>query len=197
MQDFLNGKILVAMPNMTDPRFEKSLVLVCSHDANHAMGIVANKQLDDVKTETLLEQLQIAPRSGLESSPVYFGGPVKTDRGLILHTNDYVLDATMPINDCVGLTGSQTILVDTLGAHPTRPAPLQSKFVIGHAAWGPGQLEREMAANAWVHCDFSEEIIFRSDGDAAWKAGYATLGVTEAMFSSSWSDTRTTDHPLN
>ncbi|MBI1393812.1 MAG: hypothetical protein GC152_13825 [Alphaproteobacteria bacterium] len=196
-QDFLNGKLLIAMPNMTDPRFTKSIVLLCSHDEDHAMGVVVNKPLRSVELGELLDQLAIDPRPGVAGEPVYYGGPVRTERGLVVHSLDYCLPTTMRITTDLGLTGSQVILSDIASLSSSRAGPAQSRLVVGHAGWGPAQLESELAANAWAHCDAASDLIFLRDGDDAWRAAMETLGVTEAMFSSAWSETRRDDGHLN
>jgi len=132
-QDFLAGKLLIAMPNMTDPRFEKSVVLLVSHDTSHAMGVVINKPLDQIELGDLLEQLAIDPVEGAGGEPVYYGGPVQTDRGLVIHTLDYRFAQTLEINQSIGVTASRDILVDIGGKARKRPPPEKYLLAIGHA----------------------------------------------------------------
>ena len=196
-QDFLQSKLLIAMPNMTDPRFERSLVLICAHDDEHAMGVVVNKPLANVEFSELLSQLDIDPRPGAGDQPVFFGGPVRTERGLVVHTMDYRLEATLRISPDLGLTASKEILADIAGVSPRRAPPQRYCIAIGHAGWSAGQLEGEIAANAWAHCEPDASIVFADDPSEAWRAAMAKLGVTEAMFSNEWSRTRDEDAPLN
>ena len=196
-RDFLAGQMLIAMPNMGDPRFDRSVVFVCAHDEEHAMGVIVNKPLDDIELSEVLEQLEIAPQERADETPVFFGGPVQTERGLVLHTLDYQIETTLTLNSKVGLTASRDILVDIGGARPKRPAPRRYLLAIGHAGWGPGQLEEEIAMNAWAHCEPDEEIIFNGATDALWKRALAKLGVTSAMLSTEWASARDEDQPLN
>jgi len=196
-RDYLTGQLLIAMPNMGDPRFERSVVLICSHDEDHAMGVILNKQLDEIKFSELLEQLDIDAHEGADETPVLFGGPVQTERGLVIHTLDYRLDKTVEINDEIGLTATRDILVDIGGAEPKQAPPRAFMLAIGHAGWGPGQLEQEMTQNAWLHCDLEEDIIFQGHKIAAWDRALRQLGVTSAMLSPEWAMPRGEDQPLN
>lgn len=196
-QDFLTGQLLIAMPNMGDPRFERSVILICTHDVDHAMGIIVNKQLEDIAFPELLNQLEIAPSEDAASSPVFFGGPVQTERGVVLHSLDYLTDNTIRLSETLGLTATKEILVDIGGTSPARSAPENFLLLIGHAGWGPGQLESEIAMNAWIHCDPDDEIVFAGAHDDIWTRALSKLGVTSAMLSPEWASTRSDDQPLN
>lgn len=196
-RDYLAGQMLIAMPNMGDPRFDRSVIFLCAHDEDHAMGVIVNKPLDDVDMSELLEQLEIAPQEDADETPVFFGGPVQTERGLVLHTLDYQLDTTLALGDGLGLTASRDILIDIAGREPKRAPPRRFLLAIGHAGWGPGQLEKEIAMNAWAHCEPDEEIIFNGAHDALWKRALQKLGVTSAMLSTEWASVRDEDKPLN
>ncbi|MEX6634371.1 YqgE/AlgH family protein [Hyphococcus lacteus] len=196
-RDFLVGKMLIAMPSMGDSRFDRSVIFMCAHDEEHAMGVIVNKPLDDVELSELLQQLEIAPQDDADDTPVFFGGPVQTERGLVLHTLDYQLDATLALNENIGLTASRDILNDIAGAVPKRPPPRRYLLAIGHAGWGPGQLEEEIAMNAWAHCDPDEQIIFDGMTEALWKRALSKLGVSSAMLSPEWATARRDDGPLN
>ncbi|MEM8770695.1 MAG: YqgE/AlgH family protein [Pseudomonadota bacterium] len=196
-QDFLAGQLLIAMPNMGDPRFERAVVLICSHDADHAMGVIVNKQLDNVEFDDLLKQLEISPAAHASDLQVRFGGPVQTERGLIIHSLDYRLDATIELGDNLGLTATKDILIDIGGAEPVRAAPQRFFLAVGHAGWSGGQLEQEIAMNAWAHCARDHDIIFDGEADDTWRMALAKLGVTSAMFSSEWASVRSDDQLLN
>ncbi len=197
IREYLGGQMLIAMPNMGDPRFDRSVIFLCAHDEDHAMGVIVNKPLDDVDLSELLEQLEIAPQADADETPVFFGGPVQTERGLVLHTLDYQLETTLELGDGLGLTASRDILIDIAGDKPKRPAPRRFLLAIGHAGWGPGQLEQEIAMNAWAHCEPDEEIIFNGASEALWKRALSKLGVTSAMLSPEWASARGDDKPLN
>ena len=195
--DYLAGQMLIAMPNMGDPRFDRSVIFLCAHDEDHAMGVIVNKPLDDVDLSELLQQLEISPQDGADDTPVFFGGPVQTERGLVLHTLDYELETTLTLGDGLGLTASRDILIDIAGSESKRPAPRRFLLAVGHAGWGPGQLEKEIAMNAWAHCEPDEAIIFNGAEDALWKRALEKLGVTSAMLSTEWASVRDEDKPLN
>jgi putative transcriptional regulator len=196
-RSFLTGQLLIAMPNMGDPRFEKSVIFMCAHDEDHAMGVIVNKRLADVDLSDLFEQLDIETQIGAEITPVHFGGPVQTGRGVVLHTNDYARDATIAYESDIALTATKEILNDIAGKNPSRPPPRRYLLAIGHAGWGAGQLEQEIAMNAWAHCAADEAIIFNGDGGAAWSQALAKLGVTSAMLSPEWASIRRDDQPLH
>ena len=196
-QDFLAGQLLIAMPNMGDPRFERAVVLICTHDADHAMGVIINKRLDNVDFEDLLRQLDIAPGENAKATNVFFGGPVQTERGLVLHSNDYEIDKTIDLPGGFALTATRDVLVDIGGAEPERPAPARHLLAIGHAGWGAGQLEQEIAMNAWLHCEADEDIIFNGGEEDAWRMALSKLGVTSAMLSPEWASVRDAQGPLN
>ncbi len=196
-QDFLTGKLLIATPGMTDPRFERSILLVCAHDERHAMAVIVNKPVADIELSDLLEQLDIDPREGVGGDPVHFGGPVDAQRGAVIHSLDYRSEATIDITPFIGLTASRDALVDIGGLKRLRPPPAQFILAIGHAGWGPGQLEAELSANAWAYCDADPALVFTSDPASSWTGALAKLGVTAAMFSAAWSQTRRGDSPLN
>lgn len=196
-QDFLTGKLLIAMPNMTDPRFERAVLLMVSHDPAHAMGVVINRPLEDIELGDLLEQLSIDPREGAGGEQVYYGGPVQTDRGLVIHTLDYQSPQTLTVGSQFGVTASKDILVDIGGRARTRKAPDKYLLAIGHAGWGAGQLESEIAVNAWCHTNASEELVFGGVRSDIWTNALKTLGVTGAMLSPEWAITRSGDAPLN
>ncbi|MEM9495925.1 MAG: YqgE/AlgH family protein [Pseudomonadota bacterium] len=196
-QDFLTGKLLIAMPNMGDPRFEQSVIFMCSHDEHHAMGVIVNKPLAEVELADLLEQLDIDPQEEKSDTPVFFGGPVQTERGVVLHTLDYRRETTITLGPDIGITASREILADIGGAAPSRPAPRRSLLAIGHAGWGAGQLEQEITMNAWAHCDADEAIIFDGASRPSWKDALRKLGVNSAMFSAAWAQGRDEDTPLN
>lgn len=196
-RDFLVGQLIIAAPNMGDRRFEKSVIFMCSHDEDHAMGVVVNKALDEVSLVDLLEQLEIAPSEAAANIPVFYGGPVQTKRGAVLHSLDYQLSSTVELPCGLGLTAAKEILIDIAGARPVRPPPKRYLLAVGHAGWTAGQLEQEIAMNAWAHCDADEDLIFGGVNSPTWQIAFERLGVTGAMFSPEWSRARGGDQPLN
>jgi len=196
-QDFLTGQLLIAMPNMGDPRFDRSVIFMCAHDGDHAMGVIVNKPLVDIELRSLLEQLDIEPLEEASETPVFFGGPVQTERGVVLHTLDYRLDSTIALGEDIGVTASREVLIDLGGAKPKRPAPRRYLLAIGHAGWGAGQLEQEITMNAWAHCEADEAIIFDGAARPSWQKALSKLGVNSAMFSPEWVSGRDANTPLN
>lgn len=196
-RDFLAGQFLIAMPNMADPRFERTVLLTVSHDEDHAMAVIVNKPVSDVTMGELLDKLELDANRAVERDPIFFGGPVHTELGLVLHTLDYQLEETMEITPRIGLTATREVLVDIGGRDRLRPAPKHYLLAIGYAGWTGGQLEDELAMNAWAHCAADEEIVFAADPNRSWAKALERLGVTGAMLSPEWASARPFDAPLN
>ncbi len=180
----LTGKILIAMPGMSDPRFQHSVVLICSHSDDGAMGLVVNRPLPDLEFGELLEQLGIDTDKGARHIPVHFGGPVEPGRGFVLHitpagSNDR--DGRLQITERLAMTTTRDILEDLAQGGGPAPAMLS----LGYAGWGPGQLESEMLANGWLTGDGGEEIIFGAENELKWGAALRAQGIDPSMLSSS------------
>ncbi|MBC58323.1 MAG: hypothetical protein CL814_15515 [Confluentimicrobium sp.] len=170
----LSGKLLIAMPGMGDPRFEKSVVYICAHSAEGAMGLIINKPSQELRLSDMLEQLQI-PRGTGRDIRVHFGGPVEHGRGFVLHSSDYRSNSatTLKVDARFGLTATLDILDDM--ARGTGPD--NTLLALGYSGWGPGQLEEEICANGWLTCDASPEIVFAGDDDSKWGRALNVLGV--------------------
>ncbi len=176
---YLTGRFLLAMPGMQDERFQKTVIYVCAHGPEGAMGLVVNKALESISFPDLLEQLDIAmPPSG-EGIEVLFGGPVETGRGFVLHSPDYMHDATMVVDDDVALTAT----IDILRAIADGDGPAQSLLALGYAGWGPGQLDDEIKANGWLSLDSDPTLLFETDVDDKWIAAMQKLGIDPLMLS--------------
>jgi putative transcriptional regulator len=169
---YLAGQLLIAMPQMLDPRFQRTVIYMCAHSAEGAMGLVVNKPMDSLSFPDLLQQLEIES-TGAANMPIYFGGPVETGRGFVLHSADYVEDATLVIGGNVALTAN----VDIVRAIATGSGPNKKLLALGYAGWGPGQLDHEIQANGWLSVPSDHEIVFGSDNPAKWSASLAKLGV--------------------
>ncbi len=176
----LNGKLLIAMPGMRDPRFASSVIFMCSHTDDGAMGLIVNKPSEELKLKDLLEQLEIPQGSGGRDIRVHFGGPVEHGRGFVLHSADYgSSDATMQVDDQFGMTATQDILEDiAVGSGPDAAI-----LMLGYTGWEPGQLENEIMENGWLVADATPEIVFGSDSSMKWTAALNSLGIDPLLLS--------------
>lgn len=179
--DDLTGKLLIAMPGMGDPRFANSVVFLCEHSDQGAMGLIVNKPTPDVDTRELLAQLGIEPALGADRLRVFFGGPVDHGRGFVLHSPDYGTDTgTLRVTEGVGMTATLDILEDIASGN----GPEQAILALGYAGWAPGQLESEFQANGWLVGDAAPEIVFDEDSGAKWSKALRAMGVEAIALSS-------------
>jgi putative transcriptional regulator len=179
--NFLEGKLLIAMPGMGDPRFEKSVIFMCSHSSDGAMGLIVNKPVAGLAFRELIEKLELEPTAGTPDLPVLYGGPVQTGRGFVLHSKDYAGDeSTMPVSNDIALTGTRDILKAMAEGHGPRAA----MFALGYAGWGPGQIESEIRANGWIHCDADPVILFDANMNSKWNRALGKLGIDASVLSS-------------
>jgi putative transcriptional regulator len=168
----LAGQLLIAMPQMQDPRFSRSVVFMCAHNAEGAMGIVVNKTVEQPSMGELLRQLGIEGE-GFSRAAVHFGGPVEAGRGFVLHSTDYTEQATLVVGDSVGLTAT----MDILRAIGRGEGPQRKFFALGYAGWGPGQLDAEIQANGWLTVPSDDGLLFDAGHDDKWRRAIAKLGV--------------------
>ncbi|MDO8289983.1 MAG: YqgE/AlgH family protein [Parvibaculum sp.] len=186
-ESFLEGKMLIAMPTMGDERFARTLIYMCVHNPEGAMGIVVNKPAQNITMPELLNQLEIHVPDGVPdiqqrvmACPVLAGGPVETARGFVLHSQDYYSeDSTLPVDDDIGLTAS----VDILRAIADGRGPDRALLALGYAGWAAGQLEAEIQANGWLHCDPDHELLFGQNIAAKYHCALAKLGVNISLLS--------------
>lgn len=178
--NFLEGKLLIAMPGMPDPRFEKSVIFMCAHSAKGAMGLIINKPIEGLSFGELMEKFNITVTTLTPEPPLLFGGPVNMGRGFVLHTSDYGSpDATLPVTSTISLTAT----TDILEAIAQGRGPAKSVLALGYAGWSDGQIESEILANGWIHCDADPELIFDVDWDAKWETAIGKLGAQVAGLS--------------
>lgn len=178
----LTGKILIAMPGMSDPRFRRSVVLICAHSEEGAMGLVLNRPLPEIAFGDLLEQLGIEADDGLRRVEVRFGGPVEPGRGFVLHRVPEHGDdpeGRLRIGRALAMTTTRDILEDLAHGEGPEAAVLS----LGYAGWGPGQLEDEMLANGWLTGDGADELIFGGDHEAKWPAALRAQGIDPSLLS--------------
>lgn len=178
---YLDGQLLIAMPVMTDRRFARSVIYMCAHSEEGAMGLIINQRASHISFPDLLERLGITTLSGEEGisnellgMSVHVGGPVETGRGFVLHTADYhSSDSTLKIDDGVSLTAT----IDILKAIATGKGPGRSMLALGYAGWSPGQLESEIHANGWLNCPADADLVFDDDVESKYQRALAKLGI--------------------
>ncbi|HXA41011.1 MAG TPA: YqgE/AlgH family protein [Phenylobacterium sp.] len=182
MEDgFFSGQLLIAMPGISDPRFERALILVCAHDEEHAMGLAVNNPVEGLTVPDLLDRLDIKATIELPPDLVLMGGPVERERGFVLHSTDYAGEASLDVGPGVALTATREVL-EAMATH--NGAPSKSLLALGYAGWGAGQLEDEIKANVWLTCEADEELIFGRDYPRKWTRALGKLGVDPERLSS-------------
>ncbi len=175
----LTQHFLIAMPNMVDPHFSKTLTFICEHNDQGALGVVVNRPIE-MNLHSLLEQIGIAFDAGVvKPLPVHFGGPVQTDRGFVLHSPPGQWQSTLAVSPEIGLTTSK----DILQAVARGEGPPQMLITLGYAGWAPGQLEHELAQNAWLTVQASPEVLFEMPAEERLPAAMGLLGVDYANLS--------------
>jgi putative transcriptional regulator len=182
---FLEGQLLLAMPAMTDKRFRRSVIYMCRHSEEGAMGIIINKRAKKVTFASLLKQLDLLEMDlddeaslDLSSRTVRDGGPVSTERGFVLHSSDFTIDEqTLPIADGICLTAT----IEILKAIARGAGPADCLLALGYAGWAPSQLEGELQANGWLHCPADRELVFDDDLDGIYDRALMRLGIDPAF----------------
>lgn len=185
---YLDGNLLIAMPAMSDPRFVRSVIYLCAHSSEGAMGIIINQHAPHISFCDLLEQLNITPTGEriqmpvkLRDMAVHVGGPVETGRGFVLHSSDYFAEnSTLPIDEGVSLTAT----VDILRAIAKGDGPHHALLALGYAGWAPGQLENEIQSNGWLHCPADCDLIFGNDIDDKYQRALGKIGIDPARLTS-------------
>jgi putative transcriptional regulator len=185
---YLDGQMLIAMPSMGDERFARSVIYVCAHSTEGAMGIVVNQPAANISFPDLLVQLDVVPAADLIQLPsgaggvkVLKGGPVDTARGFVLHSSDFFIEnSTLPIDEGICLTAT----LDILKAIARGSGPRSAVLALGYAGWAPGQLENEIQHNGWLHCSADPELIFGPDTDGKYTLALKKIGIDLGMLSS-------------
>ncbi len=185
---YLDGQMLIAMPGMLDERFHRSVIYVCAHSAEGAMGIVVNRPAADLNMPDLLVQLDIIPDADRIQLPqrvgrmqVLMGGPVETSRGFVLHSPDFFIDqSTLPIDDGICLTAT----VEILRAIADGQGPENAVLALGYAGWSAGQLESEIQANGWLNCPADPELVFHTSAESRYERALAKIGIDPGLLSS-------------
>lgn len=178
---YLDRQLLIAMPAMGDPRFARTVIYMCSHNAEGAMGLVINKPYPGLTFPNLLTQLGIEPTIDNDIT-VRLGGPVETGRGFVLHSTDYMRQGSVPLDESMGI--GLTATLDVLRAIATGTGPQRSLFALGYAGWGPGQLDAEIQENAWLAAPADAELLFDADLDSVWDRAVRKIGVDVSKLAS-------------
>ena len=178
---YLEGQLLLAMPTMTDKRFRRAVIYMCRHSDEGAMGIIVNQRAKNLSFSSLMQQLNLiddeaagAIPDRIASKTVHIGGPVSTERGFVLHSDDFVIDeSTLPVGDGFCLTAT----IDILKAIAGGEGPEECILALGYSGWGAGQLESEIQANGWLHCPADRGLVFSEDIDLTYHRALSKLGV--------------------
>ena len=168
------------MPQMSDPRFARTVVYLCAHSSDGAMGLVVNRLIDSLTFSSLLSQLGVEAEGEPADMPVHFGGPVESSRGFVLHSSDYLQDSTLVIDDEIALTAT----VDVLKAIARGSGPRHRVLALGYAGWAPGQLDAEIQANGWLLVPADLDLVFGGENDAKWQRAIAKIGIDLSLLSS-------------
>lgn len=178
---YLSGKLLIATPAMGDPRFDRTVILMCNHDAQQAFGLVINKPHKGLRLPDLLSKIEIVGTGDPADDAVLNGGPVGTERGFVIHSSDYFeKGASIEVTPDLTVTPTKGILKAMVSNTP----PIRARMALGYAGWGAGQLDNEILQNAWLVADPSESLVFGEDYNTIWTDALASLGIKPEMLSS-------------
>lgn len=181
LPDWLTGQLLIAMPAMTDPRFTQSVIFICAHNQDGAMGVVLNRPIKSPKFAGLLHQLGVEPSPPVRVLTVGAGGPVDDNRGFVLHSPDWAGEGSLEVDDSHVLSAN----LDILRAIAAGGGPEKARLVLGYAGWGAGQLDEEMKQNSWLNVPADEAIIYDTAYTTKWQRALAKLRIDPAQLSSS------------
>ena len=176
----LSGQVLVATPAMGDPRFHRSVILMCLHDADGAMGVVINNIQAGINLGEILKQSGVEGPNVALPRPVFNGGPVARERGFVLHSDEFFsLESSIRVRDGLTLTSTKDILINLASESP----PQRAMFSLGYAGWSPGQLEAELAMNAWLTSEGTDKLIFDTKPEKIWETSLAQIGIKPEQLS--------------
>lgn len=176
---FLTGQLLIAMPSMADPRFSQSLIYLCAHTPEGAMGLVLNRPIVKPTFDDLLKQLHVEPLPPMRQIKLCAGGPVGNARGFVLHTSDWTGEGSLKVDDGMALTAS----LDVLKVIAEGGGPRECVLALGYAGWGPGQLDKEIHGNSWLSVSADETLLFDDEHDTKWRRALAKLHVDPLLLS--------------
>ena len=171
---FLGGQLLIAMPGISDTRFERALILVCAHDSQHAMGVAVNQPVEGLTVPDLLQKLQVHSTIQVPPDLVRLGGPVERGRGFVLHTDDFRPEFSLGVEGGLMLSATREVL-EAMASHNRHPR--RALLALGYAGWGAGQLESEIRQNVWLTVAADEALVFDDDFETKWTRAISKLGV--------------------
>jgi putative transcriptional regulator len=178
-EGFLTGQLLIAMPAMTDPRFQQCVIYICAHTPEGAMGLVLNRPIVKPTFDDLLKQLSVEPLPPVRQIKLCAGGPVENARGFVLHTSDWTGEGSLKVDHSMALTASLDVLKVIAGGG----GPRECVLALGYAGWGPGQLDQEIQQNAWLSVQADETLLFDGQHDTKWRRAFAKLRVDPLLLS--------------
>ncbi len=179
MPGYLTGQLLIAMPQMDDSRFQHTVLLVCQHDSNSAMGVVLNQHRDGIMMDDLSEQVGIGTPRFNRDEPIYYGGPVEQSRGIVVHSSDHILPDSVIISADMAMTSNIKILSEIANGI----GPTQFIIALGHASWTAGQLDQELRDNIWLTMPYDADLIFANKADDIWGECFSSLGIARGHLS--------------
>jgi putative transcriptional regulator len=175
-EGYLTGQLLIAMPSMADSRFAKTVIYICSHSSDGAMGIVINRAMPAITPDELLQQLGIEDAGDPDQLRIQFGGPVEGGRGFVLHSADFQREGTLMVDERLNGGVALTATLDILKAIARGTGPQHHLLALGYAGWGPGQLEAELQDNGWLAVPADSDLLFDGDLSTKWERAIAKLG---------------------
>src|ERR1700761_7645345 len=178
-EGFLTGQLLIAMPTMADPRFQQSVIYMCAHTPEGAMGLVLNRPIVKPTFDDLRKQLNVEPLPPVREIKLCAGGPVENARGFVLHTSDWTGEGSLKVDNGMALTAS----LDVLKVIAEGGGPRECVLALGYAGWGPGQLDKEIQQNAWLSVPADETLLFDAGHDTKWRRAFAKLRVDPLLLS--------------
>tara|TARA_S200000501_G_scaffold377487_1_gene436060 strand:+ start:1889 stop:2467 length:579 start_codon:yes stop_codon:yes gene_type:complete len=176
---YFTGQLLIAMPGIMDERFYKTVIYICAHSEDGAMGLILNHIMTGISFQELLEQLEIDGVTTSIDPPIHFGGPVDVGRGFVLHTNDFKQEGTIEVDEKIFLTST----MDILKAIAKGDGPRKSLLALGYAGWSAGQLDEEIRANGWLQAPADDDLLFGADQRSKWEKSIAKIGINPVMLS--------------
>ena len=175
----LAGQLLIATPVVSESCFARSVIYMCAHNEEGAMGIIINYPVESIGIKEIFDQLDIDSEAKIRKFPIHFGGPVESNRGFVVHSADYAVAESLIQKDGIAVTASVSVLQELAMGK----GPAQGMLVLGYAGWSPGQLEAEIENGSWIVVPASKQLVFDTDNETKWNVAVSTLGFDMGHFS--------------